>query len=639
MNSTKHQEHSDASASASDSANWGTASPHGEILAAARRATSVHAFLAEALACIAHSFGSPFAALYVRGGSEVIEEETHSGSTDPGFWRPAVQQYLTDSLADKAARAQVLSASDAGLKITLLSAPLFNTALGISGAVVVVVRGGSDEARTHLQALEALVELTASAIEMARAPAAETASAAAAPNQALARAALVSSPEELAFAITNNLRAKLGCELIALGLVAARKIRILSIAGQDEVKPRNPGVAQLRAAMEECLDLGKPIVCQQDGAWEQEALTSGFRLHQQWQHLAGGASVVSIPLNAGERCVAVLSMRRRAEEPFKSEQLEEVRALVEPFAPALLLVRDASRTLPRHIADTARGSVAALVQPGHRGRKLLCALAAAAALWFCVGTLDYRLTVAATLTPAQQRHVAAPFDGTLLTSSVLAGDVVHAGDVLCEFDRRELELERDRLRSQLAVLEREHMRALATEQPVEAQLVGANQRLTRVQLAITEQRIEQAVLRAPFDGVVISGDLRKQIGAVMRQGEPLFEIAPLDNWTLEMDIPESVAGDLIAGLEGDGGGRSFAGRFAGSARPEAPQPFELTRVRPRAEVKDGRNVFIAEADMVPEVDWMRPGMEGIAKVDLGPRPVWWVALHGILDRLRMSYWL
>lgn len=628
-----------STAETSGSNDWGTASPHGEILACARRAHSQHTFLAEALACIGRSFGSPFAALYARSRSEVIEEETHTGPTAPGFWRPAVQQFLTDSLSDNVPRAKVLNAGKTELKIAFLSAPLSSDAGGINGVIAVVVRGGAEEARAHLQTLEALATLTGSAIDMVGAPARETATSAAGPSKTLARAAMVSSPEELAFAITNNLRSKLGCELVALGFAARRNIRILSISGQDEVKKRSPGVVQLRAAMEECLDLREPIVCQQDGVWEEETLTAGFRIHQQWQRLAGGASVASIPLCAGERCVAVLSMRRRADEPFKREQIDEVRNLIEPFAPALLLVRDAKRGLVRHVSDAVHGSVSACMRPGHWGRKVFGAVAVVAAAWFCFGSIDYAPTVSAKLTPARQRHVAAPFDGALASAAVIAGDVVRAGDVLCEFDQRELELQRSQLQSQVAVLDREHMRAMAADEPVEAKLVEANQRLARVQLAIVEQHIEQAVLRAPFDGVVISGDLRKQIGGVMPRGTPLFEIAPLDTWTLELEVPEGVAAQLSAGFQDGGENQAFTGRFAASARPEATELFELTRVRPSAEVKDGRNIFIAEADITPDADWMRPGMEGVAKIQIGSRPVWWVALHGVIDHLRMKYWL
>lgn len=637
MSVSEQQSHSIVETDGSNE--WGSASPFREILACARRATSAHAYLSEALTHIGRAFGSPFASIYARSRSEVIEDETHCGPSDPGFWRPAVQRFLTDSLTEDCPRARVLNARNAALKVSLLSAPLKSSDGAINGAVAVVVRGGAEEASAHLRMLEALVQLTAAAIDTVGAPARRPDTVEQGPNKTLARAAMVSSVEELAFAITNNLRAKLGCEMVALGLASKRHVRVVSISGQDEVKKRSPGVAQLQDAMEECLDLGEPIVCQNDSAWDTETLTVGFRLHQQWQRLAGGASVASIPLCADERCVAILSMRRRANEPFKREQIDEVRKLIEPFAPALLLVRDAKRGLLTHASNAVFETAGSFLRPGHLGRKIAGAVAAAALAWFCFGTIDYELTVSAVLTPAHQRHVAAPFDAALASASVVAGDIVREGDVLCEFDQRELNLRRDELRSQLAVLERERLRAMAANQPVEAKLVEANQRLARVQLAIAERRIEQAVLRAPFDGVVITGDLRKQIGAVMAQGAPLFEIAPLDSWTLEMDVPEGVAGELIAGLDAAGGARAFAGRFAGSARPEAAEPFELTRVRPRVEIKDGRNVFIAEADITPDAEWMRPGMEGVAKINAGPRRVWWVALHRALDQLRMNYWL
>ena len=56
---------------------------------------------------------------------------------------------------------------------------------------------------------------------------------------------------------------------------------------------------------------------------------------------------------------------------------------------------------------------------------------------------------------------------------------------------RDLELERDRLNAQLALLERERMRALAADEPAEARLTEARQQLIRVQLEIVNRRLEQ----------------------------------------------------------------------------------------------------------------------------------------------------
>ena len=607
----------------------GPVQPYGELLARARRSASAQAFLAGAVGRIGQEFASPYTALHVQLGTEVVQEEAHEGSGDPRFWKPAVQQFLTESLAAAEPRAKLLSARGANLKVALLAAPLTNAEGDVEGAVALVCHGDSARIGRLLQRLEALAAVTASAVALVGADSAPRANAAA-PNAALGRAAGVSSPEELAFAITNSLRNRLACEQVSLGLVRSTHVRILSISGLDDVPRRSPGVTHLLAAMEECLDFGEPIVCQQDQGWASEKLTAGHHLHQQWHMATRGDGVASIPLLADGQCVAVLSLRRRSSEPLRREQIDEVRKLVEPFGPALLLVAQARRSLLTHARDAGRHAIATLVGPGQLRRKLLTLLAVAVAGWVVFGTLSYEVVLPARVVPTQQLHVAVPFEGVLARVVVIAGAKVRAGDVLCELDRRDLELERARLQAQRAVLDREQTRALAANEVAAAKVSEANARLVETQLAIIERRLEQTTVRAPFDGVVISGDPRKQVGSVLAQGTPLFDLATLDHWSLEVDAPENVTTALAAGLPG---------RFASQARPEQTQSFVLARVAPSAEARAGRNVYLVEAPLEAPDDWLRPGMEGLAKVQVGPRPVWWMMLHHVLDYLRLNFWI
>jgi multidrug efflux pump subunit AcrA (membrane-fusion protein) len=252
-------------------------------------------------------------------------------------------------------------------------------------------------------------------------------------------------------------------------------------------------------------------------------------------------------------------------------------------------------------------------------------------LWFIFGTGVYNLTVPCTVAPRQLRHVSAPNDGVLVATSVIAGDTVRRGDVLAELDRRELEQERAVLRARLAVLEHEQDRARAEESPVEVQLALAQATLTRAQLDIVESKIRRAVIRAPIDGVIVAGDLRPRIGGVLAQGDPMFAVAPHEGWTVELEVPEADADELTDGLTGG---------FSPYARPEQAQALRINRVRPTAEVPNDKNVFIAEADVdhLP-FTWMRPGMEGTAKIHVGERPIWWLVLHRGIDFVRLHLWL
>lgn len=607
----------------------GTASFHADVLRLARQAASRHGYLAQALGRLADEMASPYAILSARLGAEVVQEEVHRGPSGPQFWRAFVQQFLSHAMGEGKPRAQVLSARQAALRVAMLYVPVASEAESLHGGLALVVGADDVAAGDLLARLVTQTQAVVAAVQLVGSPATGRDGAAPA-AQSLARAASAGSLAELAFSITNGLRNKLGCEQVALGMVRRRRVRILSISGLDDVPRRSPGMALIRGAMEECLDAGQPMVAQQDRGWDGEAVRRRYALHEQWRAAAGGDAVLSVPLKQGETCVAVLSLRRRDDEPIGAAQVDEIRKLVEPLTPALEIVHAARRGLLRHAVDEFADAIQDFLRPKRWGRKLLVVLALAFAGWVGLGTLPYEVAAPARVVPAEVRHLAAPFEGVLAASHAVAGDRVRAGDVLCELDRRDLELEQARLRSQQAVLAHQRTRALASGQPVEAQLAEANEQLVQVQLDIVARRIEQTRIRAPVDGVVVRGDLRRSVGAVLAEGTPLFEVAPESGWTLEIEAPEHAVADLADGL---------SGTFTSQARPESPHEINVLRVLPGAEVRRGRNVFLAEGAIASPDETLRPGAEGVARIRVGPRPVWWLATHRVVSALRLSYWL
>ena len=608
--------------------------PYAEIIRLARTTTSRARFLSEAARCVVRAFASPYGALHVRYGSEVIQDEHHSGPTDPQFWKAGLQEFLTESLTEVRSRAKLLQAKGGDAKVAFLSAPIFDSSGPAIGALAVVVSLGKETDWTpRLTTLEALCRLASFCAEFLGQSESRGRGVrgGAGGERGMVQAAACGSAEEFAFAITNELRNKLGCEQVALGLVTRKQVRILAISGLDQVNRRSPGVAHLRSAMEECLDAEVPIAHPRSVDWGGPRATSEYPLHKQWHAAAKGDAVVSIPLRLGGAPTAILSLRSRTDRAFGQDKIEEIRGRTEPLAPALALTRRAGRGVARHAWESARASVEALTAPGHWGRKVVAAVMVLAVLEFCFGSIRYNLTAPCVVTPAHVRHIHAPAAGTLAAAYAVQGDRVRTGDILCTFDHRELDQQRLELLAQEEVFGREHDRAMAGDGPAEAQLALANQHLVRTKLDIVAARIERATLRAPIDGVVVWGDLRKSIGGVLVQGEPLFQIAPEDEWTLELEVPESAAASLAVGLPG---------LFAGHADPQRAMEFRISRIRPTAQLRRAQNVYVAEAEVRANGDGgIRPGMEGVAKVQVGQRPIWWVASHRFVDYLRMKLWL
>ncbi|UCD30162.1 MAG: biotin/lipoyl-binding protein, partial [Planctomycetota bacterium] len=486
-----------------------------EILELANTASTRQEFYVKALKVLAHAFASPYAALYVSFSCEVIEDDCHFGPTDPQFWKPALQQFMNESLTESSARAKKLTPKEGTIKAAFLSAPITDFSKKSIGAIALVdIFSDKDEIIQHLSLLESLTRLISQAAELIGATSGSQENFPT-PNKALIHSASAETPEELAFSITNNLRNKLDCEQVSLGMVWGSRIKILSVSGLNQVANQSAEVAHLRSAMEECYDADTPIITQSHKEGFGEHANSGYRLHKQWQASAKGDAVASIPLHTAGKPVAVLSLRCRPNESFTDEQIKEIQTLVEPFAEALFVVRKANRGVLQHVHDSWRDTVKLFTSHGHRSTKIITVVTVAAIAWFVFGTINYRLTVPCQFVPGERRHITAPFDGVLQAAKVIEGTHVRKGDILCQFDTRELDQQRAQILAQIAVCEREKDLAMAEDDPVRAQLSLANQKLSRTQLEIIETRIQQSTIRVSFDGVIIVGDLRKAVGAVV----------------------------------------------------------------------------------------------------------------------------
>ncbi|MBP7933557.1 MAG: HlyD family efflux transporter periplasmic adaptor subunit [Phycisphaerae bacterium] len=603
---------------------------HETILAIAADCVSRQAFFSEALKCIARETESPFAAISIQFASDIIEDQQHTGNTDPNFWRPMVEDYLTIAIGSGQPQAKLLSARHSSLQLGLIAVPVRGAEGTVVGGLSLVARMSEEDVRVRVTMMEsaaALMMHAARGIEKDRVSGARRTMG---QNRALAKAATCETPEELAFTIANSLRNNLGCEHVAIGIVRRRRVRILSVSGQDEIHGDSPGMLAIQQAMEECLDFGRPIVYQAQQPLSSEGERVGFCLHRSWHQVAKNAPVSSIPLRIEDRCVAILSIQHRESASFSPEVIRQISETVQPFGAAFLLLQKASRSLPRHAVEVVGGVCRALANPRHHGARIALAAGAALACWLVLGTLEHTVYVNFTVQPGQLRHVSLPYDATLADVRKTAGDRVAKGEILCQLDERELGLQRAERLAELAVAEQEAQRAKATKTPVDARLAETQVELIRAQLAVVESRIERATIRSPMDGVVIEGDLRTKVGSIMSQGAPLFRIAPLKGWKLELRVPEAAISGIRPGL---------SGRYACHARPETSYEFQLSRLQPNAVVRDGEVAFVAEAELENAPAWARPGMEGVARISVGRRPAWWVMFHSAVDYVRLRLWL
>ncbi|MCA8999004.1 MAG: HlyD family efflux transporter periplasmic adaptor subunit, partial [Planctomycetaceae bacterium] len=220
--------------------------------------------------------------------------------------------------------------------------------------------------------------------------------------------------------------------------------------------------------------------------------------------------------------------------------------------------------------------------------------------------------------PVHRRFLAAPFDSKLQESFVEPGDVVSQGQVLARLDERDVDWELAGIEAELQRLRKERDGHVAAAKYGEAEVARFEIERLAVRQDFYLARFEELEVRSPIDGIVIAGDLKKTEGAPLEQGQTLFEIAPLDEMTVEVRIPEKEISYVSEEMWVEARFDSWPGRkWSGS----------LNRLQPRGEVLDDQQVFRGEIPIDNGLAMLRPGMHGRAWIRSATRPLGWNLFH------------
>ncbi len=430
-----------------------------------------------------------------------------------------------------------------------------------------------------------------------------------------------------AMACCNELAARCDADRVSLGLARDDYVRLAAMSHTERFSRRMEGVQRIEAAMEECLDQDVEI-----------ALPGGegehvVRATADLARASGSAAVLSLPLRRDGRVVGVLTLER--DRPFTARQIESLRLTCDICTPRLTDLRRRDRWAGAKLADAARRGLATLLGPRHTWAKLAVVLLAAAAIWLAFAEGTYRIDAPMTLRAARKQVIPAPFAGQLEAVGVEVGDRVAPGDELARLRTVELRRQRSAVRAELFEHRKQADAARSDKRWAEAQMAAARVSKLQQRDRLLTRRIDQAALRSRLAGTVVRGDLKRFAGAAVEKGQLLFEIADLHRLRARIRVDEDQLADLLAALAD----RDVRGRLAAAAYPDDTVDFTVTRVWPVAEESDGRKTFAVRAELAALRPWMRPGMTGIAHIDLGRRRLAWIWTRRLANRLRLWLWM
>jgi multidrug resistance efflux pump len=149
------------------------------------------------------------------------------------------------------------------------------------------------------------------------------------------------------------------------------------------------------------------------------------------------------------------------------------------------------------------------------------------------------------------------------------------------------------------------------------------------EIELARQQLDRVNLTAPFDGVVIEGDLAQSLGSPVERGESLFKIAPLDGYRIILKVDEKQISKVHPGQQG---------QLILPSLSDVELPLSVEKVTIASRAEDGANIFRVEASLNKATDFLRPGMQGVAKINVGRSKLLWIWTHDFIDWARLWFW-
>lgn len=428
-----------------------------------------------------------------------------------------------------------------------------------------------------------------------------------------------------AMLLCSELAARFSCDRVSLGWLEGDLVRLKAISHIEKFDRSMAASQALEDVMEESLDQDREVLVPAPA--DSVAVN---RSHLEYARVQGVGHLLSIPLRVGGQALAVVTAERRDAE-FDEGQRWEMRLVCELAASRLSNLHHRDRWIGARWAHALRGGLGRLWGLDHSLAKLASVSAVVALLVAAWLPWPYRIDAAATLRSDDLVFVPAPFDGFLREVYVEVGDKVAQGAPTVGMDTRELLLEEAMATAEAGRYAREAEKARAAWQLADMQIALARQRQSVARLELVREQLANARLRAPMSGVVVEGELKKNLGSPVKKGDLLLKIARLDSTYVELEIDQT---DIHEAAPGRRGELAFVGR------PDLKVALVIERIEPVSTMKDGRNYFLARARVEgPVQSWWRPGMGGTVKLDAGERSLLWVLTHRTVRFLQRTFWL
>lgn len=431
--------------------------------------------------------------------------------------------------------------------------------------------------------------------------------------------------QAVAMGFVTGLATTFSCDRVSAGFVKRGRLRVEALSHSAEFGKRTNLLRSIENAMDEAVDQHTVVIY----PWPSGAVPLVTRAHEDLAHDQGSGAICTVPFGQEKDPSGALTFERPADRPFDPSTVEAIKTIAALAGPVLEMERREERLISTKVAEALVKQLRKLTGPEHFGVKLATATVVVAIIFFTFFKCTHIVRAPTVLEGVVQRAVGAPFNGYVTEAPARPGDVVRQGDVLCLLDDRDLKLERLRWATQSQQFSKQFAEAMAKHDRAQVLINQAKMDQADAQVSLLDEQLSRTKIVAPFDGIVTSGDFSQSLGTPVERGQTLFEVAPLRGYRVILQVDERDIGWVAFAQKGE---------LALPSIPGQVFPLTITRITPISTAKEGRNYFRVEAELKKTSERLRPGMEGVGKIEAGKARLIWVWTHEVFEWITLKLW-
>lgn len=442
-------------------------------------------------------------------------------------------------------------------------------------------------------------------------------------------------------------------------------LRLLSVSGASRFDPRSNALRTLRRLAREFgrQPSKQPIQYPDDSAADlRTSLAAALDAHIT-ETGAKGISLYPLEHGPGPQSynVGVLIAERFSEwgaaGPSESLQQRLVRQASNELHRALMDDRLVFGSVQRRLANSSWFSLA------RTGLKVVLLLGLlAVAIWgLLFHQSELQVRVQGQLQPAVSRDVFAPEDGEVAELLTEDGAIVSESEVLLRLHSPTLDLQYQQIvgdletaRKRLDGVRSARVRLSPTDEQAStrrSQLSAEEQELEEL-LASKQQELEllrkqrdSLAIRSPLHGQVMTWDAARQLqNRPVRRGQSLLQVADTaGDWKVELSVLQRDLGYLQQAMQGPAS--PLALTFSLATDPSVPRRATIQAISNQVawnEAMQGHVVEVTAKIEQPLPRSTRPGSVVYGRIGCGLKPLGYVWLHQIIDRItgewRLATW-